>query len=634
MLQSIRDRAQGVIAAVIVLLLCLTFAIWGIESYLNSARKVVVAAVDGDDIELKEYQSAYQRMRQRAQAEQGEAFDPKVWEAPETKLKALDYLVEDHLLQKHAERARLRVSDAQVADYFKSSPNFQVDGKFSSARFKEVASMLGFGERAFEQEARKDLELQQLRAGVVASSFLTIGEIQTLQQLRDQKRTVAYALIEPTDPSKIAVADADVAAYYAEHKETYRTKDKVALQFLELSLDKLKTEIQVDEKSLKTYYDAHQADFTIEEQRDANHILVKLGAGASVAADTAAKEKARRLRDMVVAGKSIEDVAKEHSDDIGSRAEGGATGYFGKGMMVPEFEQAVFAMKVGELSEPIKTKFGYHVIKLKEIKPGGVAPLADVHAKVEEKYRLEQAQEQFYEKAEAFNDAVYAHPDSLEAAADKLALKVDKAPLQSHDDVGARFSAAVADAVWQPEVLTQGLVSAPIEVGQNRIVAVRVVQREQPRIPELKELQKALISTIQIERAKTQASARGEELLARMKKGEAPEAVVSSQQLKWDIHKDVGREDTGVNRAVLRAAFGASLPKADSQAFLGVPLGTGSFAVLQVSNVSKPAIEQIDKTTTKGLRRDAERVRAAIDWRDFVVALRAHSKVETFSKNL
>ncbi|MBI2802112.1 MAG: SurA N-terminal domain-containing protein [Gammaproteobacteria bacterium] len=634
MLQSIRDRAQGVIAAVIVLLLCLTFAIWGIESYLNSARKVVVAAVDGDDIELKEYQSAYQRMRQRAQAEQGEAFDPKVWEAPETKLKALDYLVEDRLLQRYAERARLRVSDAQVAEYFKSSPNFQVDGKFSPARFKEVASMLGFGERAFEREARKDLELQQLRAGVVASSFLTIGEIQALQQLRDQKRTVAYALIAPVDPSKIAVADADVAAYYAEHKEAYRTKDKVALQFLELSLDKLKTEIQVDEKSLKTYYDAHQADFTVEEQRDANHILVKLGTGASAADDTAAKEKAQRLREMVVAGKSIEDVAKEHSDDIGSRAEGGATGYFGKGVMVPEFEQAVFAMKVGELSEPVKTKFGYHIIKLKEIRPGGVSPLAEVHAKVEEKYRLEQAQEQFFEKAEAFNDAVYAHPDSLEAAAEKLDLKVDKTPLQSHDDIGAQFNAAVADAVWQPEVLTEGLASAPIEVGQNRIVAVRVVQREQPRIPELQELKKSLVSTIQTERAKTQASASGEVLLARMKKGEAPEAVVSSQQLKWDIHKDVGREDTGVNRAVLRAAFGASLPKADSQVFLGVALGTGSFAVLQVSNLSKPAIEQIDKTTTRGLRRDAERVRAAIDWRDFVVALKARSKVEMFSKNL
>jgi peptidyl-prolyl cis-trans isomerase D len=382
MLQSIRERAQGAIAVIIVLFLCLTFAVWGVESYLNEARKVVVAEVNGDEIELSEYQETFQRLRQRAQAELGEAFDSAVWSQDSTKQKALDYLVEERVLTQNVDRARLRLSSDQVAEFLKTSPNFQVDGKFSSERYTQVTSALGFSEQAYEAQARKDLALQQLRTGVVASAFITPQELSRVEQLQGETRTIGYAVIAPTDSAKEVISEQEASAYFAAHQEDYRVEDKVSLEFVELKLEDLVPSVTVSDDELEQYYATHKADFTVEEQRNASHILVQLKADATSTEDAAAKQKALALRKAIIDGKPFAEVAKTQSDDIGSRAEGGATGLFGRGVMAPEFEQAVFSMQVDALSEPVKTSFGYHIIKLVEIKPGGVTPLAEVRSDV------------------------------------------------------------------------------------------------------------------------------------------------------------------------------------------------------------------------------------------------------------
>ncbi len=634
MLQSIRERAQGFIAAVIVALLILTFAVWGIESYLNEARRVVVASIEGVEIELAAYQEAYQRMRQRAQAELGDAFDPKIWAQEPIKLKALDSLVEEQLLTQNLDRARMRVSSAQISEYLKAFPNFQVDGKFSRERYAQVTSMLGFSEHAFEEQARNELALQQLRAGVAASAFVTTSEAKRTLQLRDQRRNLAYALLEPTEPSTENVSASDFAGYYEQHKEDHRIQEKVALEYLELKLDDLKVEVTVNDEALKTYYEAHQADFTVDEQRNANHILVQVKADASSAEVEQAKQKALKLRGLVAGGQDFETVAKENSDDIGSKSEGGETGLFGRGVMAPEFEQAVFSLKVGEISEPIKTNFGFHIIKLKEIAPGGTKPFLEVKADIETKYRLEQAENLYFDAAEKFSDAVYEHPDSLTSAADTLGLTVQTSSAQLRREIVAQFSEGVADAAWEPEVLTEGLASAPLEIGSDRIVAIRVTQHEPSRIPTLDEIKDTLTRELQTKRVRQAVKNRGEAIIARLRKGEAAAAIINAEKLEWLEHKDVGRTDSSVNRAVLRAAFKASIPKAGETTYLGVELGTGSFAVVSVSHQQNPALGELDETTTKALRLEAERIRAAGDWQDFVAALRANADIKTFPENL
>lgn len=634
MLQSIRDRAQGLVAGVIILFLCLTFVLWGIEEYLNAARRIVVAEVNGQELDLQAYQATFQRLRQRAQAEFGDAFDPAVWGEESTKRKALDFLIEEQLLLQAVDDSRLRINDAQIAEYLKSSPTFQVDGKFSRERYSQVVNMLGFSDLGYEEQARKELSIAQLRAGIALSAFVTAAEAQRLQQLRDQKRTIGYAVVPVGDPAKIEISAADAEAYYAEHKEEFRVEEKVVLEYLQLAQEDLRDDIPIDDSFLKAYYDAHHADYTVDEERNANHILLRVREGATPEEDAAAKDKALKLRELALAGKKFEDLAMENSDDIGSKAGGGETGMFGRGAMAPEFEAAVFAMKPGDISEPVKTQFGYHLIRLKDVKPGGLKPFEDVRTAVEEAYRREQAETLYFERAEQFSDTVYEHPDSLAAAAETLNLKLATTGLLGREEIAQQFAPAVADAVWETEVLLEGLASAPLEIAGNKIVSVRVTEHVPSRVPEPADLQATITERLQRERVQRDAAQRGAALLARLQKGEDRQAVIAADKLEWREEENVERSSEQVNRAVLRAAFEAAAPAAGSTTYLGVPLGAGDYAVVGVSSVTTPPIEQIDETKTAELRRDAERTRMMIGWRDFVAALRSGAKIETYENSL
>lgn len=627
MLQSIREKAQGAFAIIVIGLLCLTFAVWGVESYLSAARRVVVADVNGEEVELKDYQQTFQRLRQRAQAELGDAFDATLWTQEETKLKVLDYVVEDSLLTQTLSTAGLRISAAQVGDYLRSSPNFQVDGRFSAERYAQVTSMLGFSEQAFEAQTQRDLALQQLRAGVQASSFLTSQDVTQVEHLLRQTRDVAYAIVPVVEPATAETDETELRSYYDKKKEAYRLPDRVAIEYVEIKLDDLARDVSVDAAAIQTYYDAHLAEFTVEEQRAANHVLVQVKEGASADDDAAAKRKAEEMRALVLGGKPIEDVAREFSDDIGSRAEGGATGLFGRGVMVPEFEQAVFSMKTGDVSEPVKSKFGYHVIKLTEVKPGGVKPMEEVRAEITERVAREQAQERYYELAERFTDTVLEHPDSLQSAADALELKIQSASAQSQDQLAAAFSPALAEAVWESDVLTDRLVSQPVEIGDDRIVAARVTSFEAAHVPELDAVKIQVTLDMKFDQMRDSAIARGKSLLARIEKGEDPVGVMAAEKLEWKVIENATREDERANRAVLRAAFKAAVPEGAEKRFLGIETGSGEYAVAQVGPPKSPAAE--DTKPDARLKAEIARLRSAAYWRDFVASLKRNASIET-----
>lgn len=635
MLQSIRDRIQGLVAGVIILFLCMTFGIWGIEKYLNSGKTVVVAKVNGHDIELPTFQTTYQRLRQRAQAELGDNFDPKVWGEQATKVKALDYLIEEQLLLQAAEDARLKVSDAQVAANVTQSPTFQVDGKFSKERYSQIVNALGFNELGFEQQARKDISVQQLRAGVAMSSFVTDAEAQRLQQLRAQTRDVGYATVSLEKfKDGITLTQAEIEEYFKAHQEQYRTNEKLALEYVLLSLDSIIGEVKVADAALQTYYDAHQAQYTVEEQRSANHILVQVKKDATPEETEAARKKASDLRESIVNGKKFEDVAKESSDDVGSKAEGGETGLFGRGVMAPEFEQAVFALKPGELSEPVKTEFGYHIIRVKEIKPGGLRPLSEARADVEAAYRKEQAEATYYERAEQFSNTVYEHPDSLAAAADALGLKVEKTELLTREDLAAKFSPAVVDAAFEPEVLTDGLSSPPVEVSDTKVVAIKLLQHEASRLRTLDEVRDDVVKALTLERAHDAATKRGAELVERLQKGEDLNSLMASEGLSWHTAKNIDRNGGDVSRAVARAAFKVTTPKPGEFAYAGIPVGTGDYAIIQVANVVTPPLEKLPTEQLTELKRQAGQTRTLLSWHEFVDALKSHAKITTHVENL
>ncbi len=621
--------------AVIVGLIILTFALWGIQSYLNAEQVVIVAEVNGEEIGLREYQNTFQRFRQRAQAEFGAAFDESIWSTPETKRRALDFVVDERALDQNIVAANMRVTDAQVVRAIRSSQNFVVDGEFSRERYAQIIDMLGFSELGFEHQTRRELAVQQLRTAVAGSAFVTTAEAKRLEQLRAQQRSFGYALIDAHKYNdEIVITDAELESYFAEREQDYKTEEQVKLEYLILSLDELTQQVPITEDLLRDYYASHKAQYEVEEERSANHVLIQVAREVSPQDDAAALEKARVLRQLIVDGDAIEDIAREHSDDIGSRAEGGETGFFGRGAMVPEFEEAVFAMQPGEISGPIRTQFGYHIIQLREIKPGGLREFDEVRSEVEEALRLEQAEALFFERAERFSDVVYEFPDSLQHAADELGLEVKQTQLLSSEGLAREFSQAVVNAAFDVEVLTEGLVSPPVELPGSRVIAVRVLEHNPSRLRTLNEVREAVANTLRAQKSQARVASEGARVLERLNAGEALEQVVAEGGLEWHVVENATRLSADASRAILRLVFSTPPVTEGKASYAGNIMGNGDYGVVAVTAIHTPAESEIADDAVTTMRTNITRNRAQVGWRSFVAALRERADIATYPDRL
>jgi len=635
MLQLIRDRTQGLVVGVIVFFICITFALFGIQKYLDAKGSVVVAEVNGEEIGLTDFQRTFQQLRQRAQAMFGEAFDPELWAGDEAKMNALNFLIDERLILQAVDKANIRASDAQVAEYIRTSPQFQEDGVFSAELYKRLIRSIGFSELSFEQQVRKDLVVNQLRAGIAATAFTTADELQTLEQYQQQTRNVGFAIMGvEAFREGISPQPDELETYYRENAENYRVEEKVSLSYLDLSIESLMKDIQFDDTQLQAYYDANKALYTVQEERNANHILVQVPRDASPEEEQKAREKAVKLREKALAGESFETIARETSDDIGSRTDGGETGFFGRGVMAPEFEQAVFAMKEGEISEPVRTDFGFHIIRLKEIKPGGIKSFEDAKPEITRTYQREKAEALFFEQAEQLAELAYEHPDTLDVAAETLGLTVQKTGLIPRSKVSELLTPRVTEAAFEPEVLVEGLNSEPIDVSNGRIIVVRVNEHEPSRIPSFDEVVDVVTTDFIDARARAAVDARGDEIVKQLNDGADLQATLAAEKLKWEDVPDAGRDSAKLNRAIARAAFRLAVPTADKVVYAGVPMGTGDYAVIGVSNVKMPPVEHLSSSDINQLRRDVSADRTAVAWRDFVDLLKTDADIESFPEKL
>ena len=637
MLQLIRDRAQGFVVGVIVLFICLTFALWGIDEYIGASGEVIVAEVNGDEVQLNEFQRMFQRLRQQAQILYGDQFDEAQWSGEQAKRSTLDQVVDERILLQQATDANMRISDRQVFEQIRNNEQFMdEDGKFSQQTYSTLVGYMGFSEIGFEQQMRRDLLLNQLRRGVAGSAFVTRKEARIIEQLRKQTRDIAYGVIPVEKFQEQAVAtDEEIEAFYQEDPERYRIAEKAALEYVTLSIEQLMKDVAPDEQSLKDYYEANSANFTQDERRNANHILIQVRRDAPESEQSSALTKANLIREQALqSDASFEDLAKENSDDIGSRTEGGETGMFGRGVMAPEFEQAVFSMDVGEISEPIQTDFGYHIIRLKDIDEGGLQTFEQARQDVEDQYRREQAEAIFFEQAEQLTDLAYEQPDSLTPIADSLGLDIKKAALAGRNELVLSVPFEAVQAAFQDETLIEGLNSEPVETKDGEVIVVRVTEHKPSRIAGLDEVRDEVIQAIQEKKAREATAAYGEKLLARLKAGEDPAEVLAGEDIKWTVETNQTTESTDVNRAVLRAAFKAEVPSDSDAAYIGVGYGLGDYAIAKVSNVKYPDSSEVAGDEVDAVQSTVARTRVITDWRNFVAANRSEAEVVLYPGNL
>ncbi len=635
MLQSIREHAQGWIAGIIIGLIILTFALWGINSYFSAASKVDVAQVNGVGISQQKFQRELANSRRQLQQMLGDRADPSLFEGAAFKQQVLDRLIDQELLRQVATEHGMRISDAQVAAAINSFQAFQVEGSFSQTQYERTLRNIGLSPLAFEQQMRIDMMLEQLRMGVADSPIVTRPDVEELLRLREQQRSFGFAILRADGfRDQVQPSEEDLEAFYQAHRDDYMTEEKVAVEYVVLSLEEMAKQVKVTEEELKRFYEENKTSWTLPEERNASHILIKVAADASEEEVEAARKKAVELLDRIRKGESFEELAKKASDDAGSRENGGNLGWFAKGFMVPGFDEKVFEMEKGELAGPVRTTFGWHIIHLNDIRPARVEPFEKVRKKVEEAYRKKEAEALYYDKADELATLAFENPDSLEEVADSLGLELKQSGLMTRvGGEGILAENKVLDTAFNPELIAERVNSEPIELEGNRLVVLRVVDHQSASHKPFEAVREQVREDYVSARAKELARARGDELLARLRSGEERGSVIDSAGLKWNEVKRVTREAEDIQRAVLRAAFRIGRP-GDRPLYEGVPMGAGDYALVEVTEVIDPEPSSFNGVQLAETRREIEAARSAASWADFLATLRARAEIEVFLDKL
>ncbi len=628
MLQSIRNRSQGWFAWTIVILITIPFALWGIQEYVGGGRESAAATVNGVEIPQREVQRMVQMQRQRLLAALGENADPALLDQLRLRDVALEGLIENEALYQTAESAGFRVSDVQLVSRIHSISAFQEDGVFSPALYEQTLRNQGMLPGGFEPMLRRDLLIEQLQLGIEGSAFVTDLELNELLRLGQQRRDIGYLIVPSKEHEEsITVTEEEIAAYYEQNSRAYVLPEQVSVEYLELSVDELASGIKVDEDELRSYYDEHSNSYSKPEQRRASHILILVDADADDAAVAEARSKAEELVKRIRAGESFADLAREYSGDSGSAREGGDLGLFGKGIMEPAFEAAAFALAQGEISDPVRTDFGFHIITVTEIKPATTPGYEDVRDQVAAEYRRQQAEKQYYEATEQLANLSYEHPDSLEPAAEQLGITIKTTPLfGKQGGEGVTGEPKFIAAAFSPEVLEQGYNSEPIELSPVHMVVVRKKEYVPEKLQPLAEVKEKIAEQLRRKKASDAAYAEAEKIVQRAGAGEDIETLAAEHKLKWERINSLSRSEQQVKPGIVRQAFRMARPNEGKPRYMAQRID-GDAVVIGLFAVWDGDPESVDKKEVESEKRSLVVNSGRADYADLVKTVKAGADV-------
>jgi peptidyl-prolyl cis-trans isomerase D len=606
MLQWIRDNRR--VAQVILVLLIFPFACTGIEQYRRSHSDTEVLARVGDQkITQTEFDEILRNMM-------GVSFDPAVFDTPKARQALLDQLINERTVMAAAHEAKLVVTNEQLREFIMSVPNFQKNGQFDAELYQKFLLRQQKTEAEFDAILRRDLLAQKMLQGPSSSALAPTTMLMTLQRALHEQRNV-QGLVFGTDSylSKITPNEQQMADYYEKHKTSFELPEQVDVEYLVLSQDTLAKSINVSDADIKTYYEQNQARYKTAEQRRASHILIALGEEKAKA-----KAKAEQVLAQVNAKPSqFAELAKQYSDDPVSKEKGGDLDFFGKGMMVPRFEQAAFDMKSGEIRGLVESEFGFHIIRLTAIKPANVQTLEQARADIENDLRKQQAAKRYSEVATAFTDMVYEQADSLTPAASKFGLTLQKVAGVTRSGTATESLATnpkVRQALFAEDALRNKRNTAAIEVAPNTLVAARVLTYRPQTIQALTQVKAQVQQYVKQELALQQAKSDGAAKLKELQASGMSDGLGS--ELKVSRQTPAGLSPEAVS-AVLKVNR-TKLP-----AVVGVDLGAAGYGVYRVSQIS-----QRDDLT------DAAREQAMAQYANVLAEAETTAMVDAFKARL
>lgn len=634
MFQVIRDRAQGWFAWAIVILISSTFAIFGVNQYFEGDSQVYLAKVNGKSITENDFQIAYERQRARLQEMLGGRIDPALIDEKRLKQEVLNALVEEEVLAQAAADAGFRVSDGQLKTEIERAEEFQSNGKFDPELYAQFLRGQSASAGSFEERLRRSILVNQLRNSVIGTTVVTPREIDDTFRLSEQQRDISYLRLPVAAfMANAVVSDTDARQYYEKNKKDFAVAEQVSVDYIQLSTETIAQQITVDEAALRSFYAEQAAVMAKEEQRRASHILVALDRAANETAVTAARAKADKLLARVRAGESFEQLARQNSEDPGSSASGGDLGFFGRGVMDKAFEQTAFALTKGQVSAVVRSDFGFHIIKVVDVKVSLPPSFEEMRGKLAQDYRRHKAEEQFFEQLELVTSAAYEHPDTLNDAAKVAGLTIQTSALFSATGgAGIAANTKVREAAFSEDVL-RGNNSEPIEMSPNNVVVLRIKQHQPAMTQPMEAVRELITARLRTEMARDKARVAAEAMLARLKKGEDAAVLAKESHVEWKRIGYVKRNDQLADAAAVSASFKIAKPAANAVSYWSGDLG-GDYGVVILHGVRDAAATTMDATTRENLKQAALRADAESEFKAFVEEVKKKAKVEIKAENI
>jgi peptidyl-prolyl cis-trans isomerase D len=626
MLQTIHDKLKGIFAVTILVALGIVFVFWGVNfsSNISGFSKAKGIEVNGREIPVEEVRRTFQEQMSRIQAAMGDSGVPDEMRAS-MQQRVLEEAVRQELIRQRTADLKFEATNAEVLETIREVPAFQVDGKFSPDAYHAALNSIGMSPERFEAEQRQYVLARQLDRGIYNSAFVLPGELERQVALRNEQRTLGWVSV-PALPFEAAIVadDAAMRKYYEANKSRYMTDEAATVDYVELDIDAFAAKASVTDEALHQYYEDNKARYTQAGRRHARHILIAAGGD-----DKAAEAKAKKAYDRAVAGEDFAALARELSEDPGSKDAGGDLGDAERADFVGPFGDAVWSMKPGEIRGPVKTEFGWHVIKLESASPETTKPFEEVRAELETEYRHAQVEKAFGDAQETLDTTSFEAAGDIAAVAQKTGLPVKR--IEHYTRAGSAELGAtpkVSEAVFAPDVIA-GREIRTVELAPGRIVAL-AVKNYAPSTPKpFESVREEVAQAWRLQEAGKLAAAKAAEVVAALGTGAPWAAAVTPWRGDGATlaPKPVVRQDESVPQPVRDAAFRAPVPS--GQPGYGTALlPNGDSAIWTVTAVEKGKLAVL---TADGRRQahDEARDRSALsDATAYITTLRKNADVD------
>lgn len=597
MLQNIRNNLQGVMAKVVIGIIIVPFAAFGIESLLTGSGNNEAITINGEDVSEFEVQQAIQLQRRKMMSRMGDNVDFSKLDEDTLRKPAIDGLIDRRVMLQKAESNDLYISDQTLDEMIVELEQFQVDGEFSPALYENLLRSSGMTPKYYKSLVRRDLLISQFSSSIAQGGFITAKELQLASKFTEQKRDIRFLTLPIADiEGSISVSDEEIQQFYKDNESRFYSDETVSIEYIEVKRSDFYSDI--DEGEIQAQYDQEIGELELASQRRVSHILIELD-------DTSMEDATTRLQQIktrIIQGEKFAELAKELSDDIGSSKSGGDLG-FSQGETFPEeFERALESMAVNDVSEPIKTDAGLHLIQLTEIQESEAPSFADSKSRIKEELQKVAAEGAYIEKVEQLADIAF-NSDNLNEPAEDLELTLNNSDFFARrGGEGLLANARVIAAAYSSDVLKDGNNSEMLELSEDHTLVLRVKEHKPASLKPLEMVKQDIEKGVRIEKAKAQLASQAESLLLMLQKGGNIQKLANENGLRWQVTPSATRNSGGVDRQIITRAFELPAPGDGKQSIDRVDLRNGDVVLLSISKVKEGKEGDMPEAQREGMK--------------------------------